>query len=446
MVPRLRSEGLQPSAGDLRRRCTAICFDYWFPGIFTSQKPIVLSLAHLTSWSAERIARATTTTQKCPEKNNDILAEEVWDFYMAWVEHLPRCRSRLEDMEKSMWENLQQFRFDILVPCAKERNLANTPRPTTFTYARLWLPTERYSGPEIPSFLPEDGIDNYRACMRLAENGPMTCFTPAELKIIEQLGPHVRPMIRTVMNECMEYLERDMMTGEFSRKVFDLHRHLGKIMQLGNRVVELWCHTFGSVEVFADSWNVRVRRDEETGYDEQVDEVVTQLKDQVEISKRRQIKKSIAKTQGRCLVYLNSSPQAIKMLVICMVTDRIHALDELRHNRRQETGGTLFDLYLVVDSMRVKDASKNGIDRLKLEVVRFVGFSPSPAPSPTIMFLVRAEEQPQFIPIIPERGSEISEEQLQALQGGRDVSVTVGDGVMMVRQETPFERALRQLD
>lgn len=127
MTPRLRSEGLRPGAGDLRRRCTAICFDYWFAGISVSQKPIVLSLAHLTSWSAERIARAAV--QKCPEKNKAILAEEVWDFYMAWAEHLPRCRSWLEDMEESMWVILQEFKFDILGPCPKERNLANTPRP-----------------------------------------------------------------------------------------------------------------------------------------------------------------------------------------------------------------------------------------------------------------------------------------------------------------------------
>lgn len=180
--------------------------------------------------------------------------------------------------------------------------------------------------------------------MTLAANGPLTCFTPAELKIIEQLGPHVRPMIRSVMNECMEYLERDMMGGEFNRKIFDLHRHLGKIMALGNRVVELWCYLFGSVEVFADSWNVTVRRDGESEFDEQVDEVVSQLKDQVEISKRRQLKKVFAKKQGRCLVYLNSSPQAIKMLVICMVTDRIHALDELRNKRRQQTGATLVNV------------------------------------------------------------------------------------------------------
>lgn len=132
MVPRLRSEGLQPGAGDLLRRCTAVCFDYWFPGISTSQKPVVLSLAHLTSWSAERIARAATL--KCPVDDNAILAEEVWDFYMAWVEHLPRCRSRLEDMERSMWEIIQQLRFDILGPCAKERNLSKTPRP-------VWNPT-----------------------------------------------------------------------------------------------------------------------------------------------------------------------------------------------------------------------------------------------------------------------------------------------------------------
>ncbi|KFY84628.1 hypothetical protein V500_09163 [Pseudogymnoascus sp. VKM F-4518 (FW-2643)] len=407
MVPRLRSEGLRPGAGDLRRRCTAVCFDYWFPGISTSQKPIVLSLAHLTSWSAERIARATG--QECPGENKVILAEEVWDFYMAWVEHLPRCRSRLEDMEESMWEILQQFKFDTFEIHTKGRNLESTPRPTTFTYARLWLPTERYSGPEIPSFLPEDGIDNYRACMTLAENGPLTCFTPAELTIIEQLGPHVRPMIRTVMNECMEYLERDMMGGEFNRKIFDLHRHLGKIMQLGNRVVELWCYMFGSVEVFADSWNVTVRRDEESEYDEQVDEVISQLKDQVEISKRRQLKKAVAKKQGKCLVYLNSSPQAIKMLVICMVTDRIHALDELRHKRRQEAGATL----VTIEDLP-NDAKDCPICRETLGVHNEVGELECP------VRLVSCCGQ----------GAEISEEQFQALGEGRDVAVMIGESVL----------------
>lgn len=324
--------------------------------------------------------------------------------------------------------------------------------------------------------------------MALAENGPLTCFTPAELTIIEQLGPHVRPMIRTVMNECMEYLERDMMGGEFNRKIFDLHRHLGKIMQLGNRVVELWCYTFGSVEVFADSWNVTVRRDEESEYDEQVDEVISQLKDQVEISKRRQLKKAVAKKQGRCLVYLNSSPQAIKMLVICMVTDRIHALDELRNKRRQETGATLVSVQDLPS-----DAKDCPICRETLGVHNEVGELECPvrlvsccgqyagerclqewyrspqglscplcrrtpsssffeklyhvelpfAPSATIMFLVGAEERTQPMPTIPERGAEISEEQFQALGEGLDVAVMIGEGVLTVRQETASDRALR---
>lgn len=327
--------------------------------------------------------------------------------------------------------------------------------------------------------------------MKLAERGPLTCFTPAEFKIIEQLGPHVRPMIRTVMNECMEYLERDMMMGEFNRKIFDLHRHLGKIMQLGNRVVELWCYMFGSVEVFADSWNVTVRRDKESEYDEQVDEVVSELKDPVEISKR-QIKKSIAKRHGRCLVYLNSSPQAIKMLVICMVTDRIHALDELRNKRRQETGATLAsiedlpsdakDCPICREALGVQNEVGDIECPVRLvsccgqyagekclqewyrspegrncplcrrtpsssffEKLYHVDFSFAPFEA-SVMFLVHAEGQSQPMPTIPERGAEISEEQFQALEEGRDVSVMIGEGVMMVRQETASDRALRQLD
>ncbi|KFY15316.1 hypothetical protein V492_02069 [Pseudogymnoascus sp. VKM F-4246] len=346
---------------------------------------------------------------------------------------------------------------------------------------------ERYSSPEIPSFLPDDGIDNYRACMKLAEIGPLTSFTPAESKIIDQLGPHVRPMMRTVMNECMEYIERDMMVGQFNRKIFDLHRHLGKIMQLGNRVVELWCNIFGSVEVFADSWNVRVRRDEELEYDEQVDEVVSQLKDHASLSKRRQLKKTVAKKQGRCLVYLNSSPQAIKMLVICMVTDRIHALDELRLQRRQETGATLVNIEDVPSDARdcpicrealglpnelgdvecpvrlVSCCGQYAGDRCLQEWYRSPEGRSCPlcrrtpsssffeklyqvefpfASTATVMFLVRTEQY-QPMPTLLQRGTEISEDQFQALEEGRDVSVTIGDNVMMVRQETAADRAFR---
>lgn len=297
--------------------------------------------------------------------------------------------------------------------------------------------------------------------MKLAEEGPLTCLTTAEDKIIDQLGLHVRPMIRTVMNECMEYLERDMMMGEFNRKIFDLHRHLGKIMQLGNRVVELWCCTFGSVEIFADSWNVRVRRDEESEYDEQIDEVVSQLRDHVEIPKWRQVKKSVAKKQKRCLVYLNSSPQAIKMLVICMVTDRIHALDELRHKRRQETGATLVSIEDLPSDAENCPICREALGALNemgeienpLRLVSCCGqyagerclqewyrspegrscplcrCTPSssffeklyhvefPFPSSSALVLLEsAREQPQTIPTIPERGPEISEDQFWALE------------------------------
>ncbi|KFY03283.1 hypothetical protein O988_01580 [Pseudogymnoascus sp. VKM F-3808] len=429
MVPRLRSEGLRPCASDLRRRCTAVCFDEWFPGISTSQKPIVLSLAHFTSWSAERIARAVS--QKRPEKNNAILAEEVWDFYMAWVEHLPRCRT---SSSLTHWDHVRK---DTISQAPQDRQLSHMPD--------FGFQLERYSGPDIPSFLPEDGIDNYRAFMKLAESGPLTCFTLAELKIIEQLGPNVRPMIRTVMNECMEYLERDMMMGEFNRKIFDLHRHLGKIMELGSRVVELWCYTFGSVETFADSWNVTVRRDEDPEYDEQVDEVVAQLKDQVDILKRQQLRKAVAKKPGRCLVYLNSSPQAIKMLVICMVTDRIHALDELRNERRQQIGATLVNIEdLPSDAKdcpicRETLGVQNELGELELPV-RLVSCCGQYAGERCLQEWYQSLEG-RSCPLW-----EISEEQRQAPEEGGDIPVTIGEDVMAVRQGTASGRARRLLD
>ena len=188
----------------------------------------------------------------------------------------------------------------------------------------------------------DEGIENYRVCVKLAENGPLTNFTPAERRVIGQLGPYVLPMLRLVLNECMDYLERDMMAGEFNRKIFDLSRHLNQIIYLGNRAIKLWCHMFGSVEGTTDSWDARYMKDDEPEHDD-YEGMASQLNGPREISKR-QLRNTIAKKQGKCLVYLNSSPEAIKMFVICMVTDRIHALDELRNNRRQATGFTSVSL------------------------------------------------------------------------------------------------------
>ena len=131
----LRSYELQCDSCTIQYDCIAVCFRKQFPTIPTSRKAAIISLAHLTSWSAERIAKAVVQNrsdghgQPIGEQGAAILAEEVWDLYRAWVEHLFFCTSELDDMEKSMCGILKQFKIDPSEPPVKGRNLASTPRP-----------------------------------------------------------------------------------------------------------------------------------------------------------------------------------------------------------------------------------------------------------------------------------------------------------------------------
>lgn len=136
-----------------------------------------------------------------------------------------------------------------------------------------------------------------------------------------------------------------MMRTEFNQKIFDLSRHLPDIVRLGNRAAELWCQKFGSIDSHVTSLNVKYYEAEgdcvmekETGENEHSS---GSQHAEPELSRSQnpiQIKNLIIEKKGKCVVHLNSSPEVIKMFVICMVTDRIHALDVLRLNRRRQIG------------------------------------------------------------------------------------------------------------
>lgn len=181
----------------------------------------------------------------------------------------------------------------------------------------------------------------------------MNCFTPAERIVVTQFGPHVLPMLKKILKECMEYLELDMMGGEFNRKIFDLYQYLHTILRFGNKAIDLWCETFGTIESIGTlniKWikkadtevlenglvNEKSSRQNDGEYDQGVQQ--PEPKRDARYSTLGQVDGKIFKEKGRCAIQINSIPEVIKMFVIMIVTDRIHALDALRQTRRHEIG------------------------------------------------------------------------------------------------------------
>jgi len=165
------SEQIQePGLHTLKHDCIAICFNTWDPGLSTYRQASIISLAHLTSWCAERIASATL--QLCPNNDREattgkekegILPERIWDLYMSWRRLAPLGTGRMEDIEECMWRLIRALKFVNPREKEKKLGLSRTPRPvsgfyiskdwhmndastdseiqTSFPYTKLWFPS-----------------------------------------------------------------------------------------------------------------------------------------------------------------------------------------------------------------------------------------------------------------------------------------------------------------
>jgi len=125
-------------------------------------------------------------------------------------------------------------------------------------------------------------------------------------------------------------------------------------MHFGNKAVELWCETFGTIESDIGSWNIKwmkyadmevpengqVKEKSSGQNDSEQDQGVQQPEPKGDAGHSTQgpADGKIYRKKGRCAVHVNSIPEVIKMFVIMIVTDRIHALDALRQTRRHEIG------------------------------------------------------------------------------------------------------------
>lgn len=167
------SEQIQePGLHTLQHDCATICLlNTYDPALSIYRQASIISLAHLTSWCAERIASATLR-RLCPnpdgettagKEEEDITPENVWDLYMSWRKFAPLGTGRMEDIEECMRRVIHDFEFVTPQETEKKLGLSRTPRPvsslytskdchmndastdsevqTSFPYTKLWFPS-----------------------------------------------------------------------------------------------------------------------------------------------------------------------------------------------------------------------------------------------------------------------------------------------------------------
>lgn len=111
------------------RSISRICGDADIVGLIKRETATVLSIAHLTDWSAELIAHKVNEYLDV-----SISPETVWDTYKSWEDVRTENRldglARVEDKEtsKAMLSILRQLGIE---PNFDARPLSHTPRPVS---------------------------------------------------------------------------------------------------------------------------------------------------------------------------------------------------------------------------------------------------------------------------------------------------------------------------
>lgn len=108
--------------------CDQICGNVVIPAYERDETAVVLVLAHLSGWSAERIANRVNE-----RFYTWITAEGVWDVYSSWV------NQHAQETDREVQHILDPFRKDILAildefgleGTSTTRRLHLTPRPVS---------------------------------------------------------------------------------------------------------------------------------------------------------------------------------------------------------------------------------------------------------------------------------------------------------------------------
>ncbi|PVH89726.1 hypothetical protein DL98DRAFT_579514 [Cadophora sp. DSE1049] len=209
-----------------------------------AQSALVISLAHLSGWSAERIA---LTIKK--QTFEEILAEDIWHYYWRWI-LLGRSNDPdfvSEDGRELMKATIKDAGVEMEIGNQPARSLHKTVEPITVAFVEKWS----------PKALPPIALcEGYTAAAREASKAYLMTksskaygkLTPAEEPITARFGSTVECMIKKILRDWSPEMKRVLNNGNPLQHI-NQRDQVRLIMKHLDIFHQAWETKFGMMEI-----------------------------------------------------------------------------------------------------------------------------------------------------------------------------------------------------
>ncbi|KAL5329058.1 hypothetical protein ACEPPN_002567 [Leptodophora sp. 'Broadleaf-Isolate-01'] len=275
------------------RSIAGLCGQECIKDLDKAQTALVISLACLSGWSAERISltiRARTSIE--------ILPEEIWRYFWRWVFSLDR-NNQNEPSEAEcelMKAAIKESGIEVEVGEEPAQPLNLTCEPVTVRFVKKWSPK---SFPQIAickGYTPiaREASKCYLMTMSFEAYGELT---PIENPIVAKFGSTVKGIMEGTLRSWSLALKDLLDKGHPAQAIVE-REHVALIMKYLAVYHQKWEKDFGTMEI-------PEQRHKDSG------------------------------ASNSSEIYIHSTGYGCKVLLGLMMADRIHVVERLRRKERE---------------------------------------------------------------------------------------------------------------
>ncbi|KAK0125351.1 hypothetical protein ONS96_009199 [Cadophora gregata f. sp. sojae] len=312
MVTRSRISAFRRSPRSIEHLCRGECLH----DLTKAQSALVISLAHLSGWSAERIA--VTIKNRISQ---EVSAEDIWHYCWRWI-LLGRSNDQdfvSEDDRELMKAAIKEAMIDMEVGKGPARPLHKTVEPVTVPFAERWSPLE------LP---PIELCEGYTPAAREKSKGYLIlgswkaygALTPTEEPIIARFGSTVECIVKKTLRHWSREMKTLLDDGT-SLQDINKRDHVNLVMKHLDIFHESWEKEFGMMEI-------------------------PEAHNGLQASKSSEI-------------FITTTGYGCKVLLGLMMADRIHMVDRKRKQQRLQTCFLRVDVETLDDDLKECFVCKN---------------------------------------------------------------------------------------
>ncbi|KAH7342797.1 hypothetical protein BKA65DRAFT_297986 [Rhexocercosporidium sp. MPI-PUGE-AT-0058] len=275
------------------RSIAGLCGKECLKGLDETQSALVISLAHLSGWSAERISSTIGARY-----STEVLPEEIWRYLWRWVFSLDRSDQNepSEEEHELMKATVMESGIELEVGEEASKPLHLTSEPVTVKFVKQWSPKSYPQVALCKGYTP-NARESSKQYLMAKPSEVYGELTPMEVPIISKFGSTAKDIIERTLRLWSHALKDLLDKGHPSRAIVE-HEHVALIMKYLAVYHQKWEKKFGMMEI-----------------------------------PEQHRKESGAVKSSE--IYINSTGYGCKVLLGLMMADRIHVVERLRRMERE---------------------------------------------------------------------------------------------------------------